>query len=195
MKIAELIISGIALVGLIMNLFLMPGGGFLLVISLSTLSIFYFALSFALLDAEALGKRPIGREQPKIETFRVVGALLTGIGLSIAVIGILFKIMHWSGEKMMLLVGATELGIISVVAAYKFMATKTAFYRGILMRASIVGILALLLYLLPKYALTEFKYRHYPNYVNAVKKFDEDPDNKVLLRNVQEEREMMNRSK
>lgn len=194
MKIAELIIAGIAFIGLLMNLLIIPGAGAILVVFLSTLSMFYFGLSVMLFNPEIISKHTADQVQSKTKPLRIIGSVGTGIGLSIALVGILFKMMHWPGSHAMLLVGGIIIGIIAVIATIRFVTTRSVFSRNILVRAAAIGLITLILYMLPPYALLEFKYREYPDYIELVKKSNENPENEELSKKVAEERERMRRS-
>jgi hypothetical protein len=62
-------------------------------------------------------------------------------------------------------------------------------------RIGIIGALGAVLFLLPNYAVLEFKYRNYPEYIKAVKMRDADPGNKALEDLVQQERKEIYKSK
>lgn len=195
MKIAEFILAGIAFIGLLMNLLLFPGGGAILTVFLSMLSMFYLSLSFLIFNPEIISKQPADQVRSKAKPLRIIGSVGTGIGLSIALVGILFKMMHWPGAAAMLLVGGVVTGIVAVIVIIRIMTTKSVFYKNVLIRTSLIGLITLILYMLPPYALLEFKYREYPNYIKAVKRSNENPQNEELSKKVAEERELIRRSR
>jgi hypothetical protein len=69
----------------------------LVVIGLSTAAMVYFATSWYLFKAE------------KFKVFDVIVAVVGGMGISVVLYGILFKLMYWPGEPEMVAIGYSTL--------------------------------------------------------------------------------------
>lgn len=126
---------------------------------------------------------------------RIVGAILTGLALSMTIIGLLFKFQSWPGATMNLAIGLLGLVIALIVGTIKYSKTKSDYYTKIFKRIAVYGGLGVILLLLPKETWLELKYRNHPNYVNAIKNAKADPDNQELWDKVDEERQKMNEEK
>ena len=60
---------------------------------------------------------------------------------------------------------------------------------NVLKRTVTYGLVAVIIYLLPEYTLLEYRFRDYPDYVEAYKKAVENPGNMELWDEVDKERE------
>lgn len=144
MKKAEIILGAIALTSLALNLLLVPGGVVLTVLSLSTLSVFYMYLSFALFNDIQI-RRIFKKDSYKgISTMRIVGAILTGLALSMTIVGLLFKFQSWPGATMNLGLGLVGLLIALIVGTVKYSKTKSDYYTKIIKRIAVYGGLGLI---------------------------------------------------
>lgn len=195
MKKAEIIIVTLSIIALAMNLLLAPGGGVLTVLALSTLSIIYFYLGFALFNDIRLRKIFKKDSYKEISSSRILGAVGAGITLSMTTIGLMFKFQSWPGADLNLGVGLFGLLIVTIIGLTKYFKNKSDYYTRIFKRAAIFGGLGLIIMLTPETTLVEFKYRNHPEYVNALKKAMADPDNSELWDNVETERQKMNNEK
>ena len=145
LKIIEKLLVGITLVGLAIKLSHWPGGAVLMILSLGTLSLFYPIAAYFLFSpakpVEIDGMVFIPTSAP-----RVILSLGTGFCLPVAVIGLLFRFMHWPGAKVMLLIGLITVVPIAVVSLIKHATTKEDFYKQIAIRTIVIGSLAILLF-------------------------------------------------
>ncbi len=192
MKKGELIIATLSIIALGLNILLIPGGSFLTVLTLSTLSVLYMYLSFALFNHIRL--RTIFKKDSYkgISTMRIVGAVMTGFALSVTTIGLLFKFQSWPGASFNLSAGLVGLILITIIGTIKYSKNKSEYYTRIFKRVAIIGGLGLILMLTPKTSWIKLKYRNHPEYVNALIKAMTHPDNKELWDNVEVERQRMN---
>jgi len=156
------------LIGLLFRLMHWSGGDFLLIITLSALSMVYFPLSFYFFS----GKNLKDQNMPL--------SIAAGLFLSITTTGVLFKLMYWKGSQPLLLIG-TGAGLILLVIALLMKSKKDTFinyYRQMLVRTGLLGGLALVLYFTPMSALlnvqhwddaqlAKLKYRSFSNPGNA----------------------------
>jgi len=195
MKKVEIILGTIAIIALLLNLLNIKGGGVLIVLSLSTISILYMYLSFALFNDIRL-RNIFKKESYKgISRMRIVGAVLTGLALSITIIGLLFKFQSWPNASFNLGFGLFGLLIGLVVGLIKYKRTKSDYYTRIFKRIAIYGGLGLILMILPRETWLEIRNRNHPEYIEAVKKAWADPENQELWDKVDEERQKMNEEK
>ena len=191
MKKGEIILATISIISLGLNLLLIPGGGILTVLTLSTLSMVYFYFGFALFNDIRLRKIFKKDSYKDISSLRILGAVGAGLALSMTIIGLMFKFQSWPGADNNLIAGLLGLVIVTIIGVLKYMQNKSDYYTRILKRVAIFGGLGLVIILTPKTSWIELKYRNYPDYVNAVKKSMADPDNKVLQDKADEERQKM----
>jgi hypothetical protein len=191
MKKAEKIIGIIAILSLLMQVFLLPGGNVLTVLSLTALSIIYFNLGFLLFNDIRLRDAFKKSSYTGISTSRKIGALVTGIALSMTTIGLMFKFQLWPGANIMIVEGFTPLVIISVVALIKYLQNRSNYYIGIFRRAVIFGSIALVFIVSPYSSWIDIKYRKHPAYRDALKNANANPENQALWDKVQEEKEKM----
>ena len=192
MKKAEIIIATLSIIALGLNLLLIPGGGVLTVLTLSTLSMIYFYLGFALFNDIKLRRIFKKDSYKEISSLRILGAVGAGFALSMTTIGFMFKFQSWQGADFNLGAGLVGLLIVTIIGAIKYSKNKSNYYIRIFKRTAILGGLGLILMLIPKTSWIELKYRNQPEYVEALKKAMADPDNKELWDNVETERQKMN---
>jgi hypothetical protein len=98
MKKAEIILAVLAVIALGFNLNRVPGASALTVLTLSSLSVFYMYLGFALFNGvrlRAIFKKGSFTEISKARTFVAIAA---GIALSVTLVGIMFRpsIKNWT---------------------------------------------------------------------------------------------------
>lgn len=130
----EKIFTFLTLLGLLLKYINVPGGNILLVLSLLILSLLYFPFGFYFLSDK------------NIKT-NTVTSIIFGWLLSIAFIGILFKIMHWPGAIVMAIFG-TFLSIPLVIYSYlKFQKSNSEdlnYFKKLLIRSIILSIISML---------------------------------------------------
>jgi hypothetical protein len=156
------------LISLLFRLMHWNGGDFLLLITLSALSLVYFPLSFYFFSGKNL------KDQ------NVPLSIAAGLFLSITTTGVLFKQMHWKGSQPLLLIGTVAALVLLVVSL--FMKSKESassnYYKQLLVRSGVLGGLALVLYFTPMSTLlhiqhwddaqlAKLKYRSFSNPSNA----------------------------
>ena len=129
MRLAERILFGITLIGILFRMQHWPLAGLLLILGLSTLAVFYFPLG-----ALWFG-RPTMRDQ--VIWFSVA----SGFGLSLMLIGLLFKVQRWSLSDAYVMLGTMFCAILAVLCiVLRSKKPELAHYfRGVLWRASFFG--------------------------------------------------------
>jgi hypothetical protein len=188
MKKFELIFVTLGLVSILLNLFLIPFANLFMLLSLSILSVFYLYFSFAFFNGIQLRNIFKKVAYKDVSALRIVGAIGTGIALSQTIIGLIFKFNEWPGAFVMMSVGLSGFLVVAIVGFIQFTKNKIDYYRNIFKRIALFGGLTLILVVLPSNLMFEFKYRNYPTYIEAYKKFIENPTNKELSDKVAAER-------
>lgn len=195
MKKAEIILALIALIAFVLNLLQIPGGTALTTIALSTLSIFYMYLSFAFFNGIKLRHILKKDAYEGISKLRIIGSVLTGFVLAITITSILFSIMYWAGAKMLLKQALLGLLLIMVILVVKYQNKKIPFYSILLKRIGLYGGISFILFLLPEDTWLEVHFRNYPDYVQAVKAANMQPEDQLLQEQVEKEFYKMNQAK
>ncbi len=189
MKKAEILLGLLVLISLILNITLTLKSTALTVLSLGILSSFYAYLSFALFNEIELRKIFKKESYVKINTLRIIGAILTGLALSTTIVGLLFIVQSWPGSSVNLGLGLFGLSISLIISILKYKKTKSSYYLNILKRIAIYGGLGLILFILPEGSWLDFKYQNYPDYIEAINRTKSDPNNQELWDKVDKERE------
>ncbi|MPQ48895.1 hypothetical protein GCQ56_18000 [Marinifilum sp. N1E240] len=187
MKKTEKILAAISILGILLSLNLIPYGGTLSIISMTCLAILYMYLSFALFNDIPIKGIFKKDSYTKISKLRVFGTIVTGLVLSVSIIGILFKSQLYPYSSILLAEGVIGLFIAAIVAFVQLKRSKDKFYFNILKRIVIIGILSIIFYLIPREKILEISYRNHPEYVEAIKKAWTNPDNMALWDKVYEE--------
>ena len=180
MKKAEIVLGAIAVIAILMNFFLISGGGILTIVSLSSLWLMYCFFGIALLNNIRL--RSIGNKEAfqDVSKYQKVGAVGAGIALSAVILGILYKVLMWPGSQVTLYSGLIMLSIVFVVSLIKKSKSKASLYSNVIKRSVIIGLIGFFWFGIPTKTYLEFKYRNHPGYVEAMKKMWEDPGNQEL---------------
>ena len=191
MKKTELILILLALIALIMKLMYLPGSLILIVLSLSSLSLFYFYLGFAFFNG--IGFRKIlKRESYKgISTQRIIIGIGTGFVLNIAAIGVLFKIQSYSGASMILLISLFGLGILMIFSVIKMRENTDNYYANIFKRVASFGAICVFFIAMPSKTWLDLNYPNNPEYVQAILEVEANPNDQELQDKVKEENEKM----
>lgn len=193
MKKAEVIIASLTVISLILKLVLnyFPGINALTVLLLSFLSLLYFHLGFAIFNNIRLRKIFNKESYKNISRLKIFGSIATGLTLSIMVIGILFKVMHWPGASVNLIFGFIGILIVSIISVIKYLKTKSLYYTKILNRNLVFGAIALFLILIPEMTWIEISYKDQPTLIEAYRKAFAEPDNAELWQNIEKERQKL----
>lgn len=193
MKKAEVIIASLTVISLVLKLAMdyFPGINVFTVLLLSFLSMLYFHLGFAIFNTIRLRKIFNKESYKNISTLKIFGSIAAGLTLSITVIGILFKVMHWPGASVNLIFGFSGILIVSVISIVKYLKTKSPYYTKILSRNLVFGGIALFLILIPELTWIELTYKDQPTMIEAYRKAFADPDNPELWQNIEKERQRL----
>ncbi len=191
MRIFEKSLVLLAVIGVAMNLLLIPGGTFFTMLAVLVLSLFYIFFGFLLFNEIKLVKVFSASSYSAIPKYHILGAFLSGIVISIACIGALFGIEIWAGSKIILLCCVIICLPLLVIVLMKQSAKYKRYYTGILLRLIVTGGLCLLLFAFPEHYLVEIKFRKYPQYIRLLKESGNNPNNEKLRDSLLEERNKM----
>lgn len=193
MKKAEIILAVLTLVGILLSVLHIPGGNILAVLTMTILSMVYFCLSFALLNG--LGFRGMIKNDnyKAISALRMVGAVLSGIVFSTAIIGILFRWMMWPGAGAMLIVSIPGFLIMLIIVLIKYFTKKELFYRNMLIRIVIIGIPLLVLFVNSS-LVRNIRYSDNPELLQAIEEAEQNPEDESLWRKVDSIKDVRDRA-
>ena len=184
----EKIILGLAILSLILKFFLLSGGGILCVLSLSTLSVFYFYLGFAYFNDLKFKEIFKSSSYNNISRKRIIGGLGAGITLAILMIGLLFKFMHWRGQSMDFVLGLILAIIIILTIIIKTKGQFDSYYKMIVKRLISIGLFSFVFFLIPNSSIIKAQFRHYPRYIKAYNAFQNNSNDTNLIYSLDKER-------
>jgi Na+(H+)/acetate symporter ActP len=149
----EIGLTGVFLTGLILKFVQIPGGEFLLIISLGVLAMIYFPAAFYFFCDK------------KIKQQNLAFTIISGLFLSVIPIGVLFKLQYWQGASLYLLIGIIITPIllfVSYLLLVKSEENLKNYYKNMIVRTSILGFISLLLFSIPTETLLKFQYWNDP---------------------------------
>ena len=191
MKKTEIITLSIAVIGLIMSLFLITGASILLVLSLSTIAVLYQYFSFALMHEIPL-KSVFKKEiYPEKSGKYIALAVLAGIALSFAAVGSMFKLLHWPGANMIILIAIASNLVVFISTFLLSKGKSLVVIKNIQKRSAFAFLFCGGLFYFGSYLFLDFKYRAYPNYIEAVKAFQDNPNDEGLRTKMEDEKMKM----
>lgn len=192
MKKAEIYLALLALLALIFKLTLIPGAGIVTMLSLSILGMMYYFLGFALFNGIKLRAILKSSSYTNITAAKIIGAVLTGWVLSMALIGIMFRLQLYPGGHNLLflgLIGMMAIIVVSIIA--RLIAGQSRIFPRILKRIAVVAAVSALLYITPTDTLLDLQHRNNPEYRDALKNAMANPDNEQYQEKLEEEREKL----
>ncbi len=127
---AEMIGEFLAIMGLLLRLYDVNGADLLLLFGALTLAMLSL-ISGAFVSKELIDYAPVSIDQPLTELGRVV-AILSGLSLSVTLVGVLFRLLHWPGWQPQLVGGLVGCGIMAVAGFFIIRPNepKLYFYYG-----------------------------------------------------------------
>jgi len=188
MKLLERILAIGIVLGLIMKFSLIPGGDAIVLSTMLTLSCLYYPLGFLFFNQIKLRHVFNAAAYKNKAALIIIFAVVTGIGLSIIVIGSLFKFLHFTGGDQMLILGLSITVIVLTISATRWIKNRDTNSKFILWRAGIIGIIGTFLFFTPELSLVKFQYRNHPKYIEAYTNYVADPTNEALFRKMELER-------
>ncbi|MFY8022213.1 MAG: hypothetical protein ACOVP1_13495 [Bacteroidia bacterium] len=135
-----------------------------LLLSLMLLATFYMIATPFLVQSVLKAKLKDGMELPLL--------LITQVQLAVAIIGVLFKLMMFSGASSLLLISAIGLLFLSIVISLK----QLQYDSFILKRMVVMGLLAAFFYWLPTHTWIRFRFWKHPEFAKSYIKHLENPN-------------------
>ncbi len=182
MKTAEKILIGLILLAFLFSAMRWPGGGVLLVLSLSALACLYYPLGAFLFNGIRLRHAFNKASYVGLPGSRLLAALGIGMVLSMLVLGMLFKWQFWPGSAIMLGLGLPLSVAVLLILLYR--GSLRSDFRPFAAKAGtrlvVWSALALVLWLTPQMRLIEWRYTDQPELVEAWRAHLADPDNTAL---------------
>ena len=167
MRIVELLLFALFLIGFGFKWMHWPGSGVLLLISLSSLAIIGLIESIRWKTADS------GLEKPP-----VLSRVFLGISLFTACSGLLFKLLHWSAATVLLTTGAILL-VFGVVLVLQKVNRGSRMYIRLIAYVLIVGFFRVV----SDEQLLRWKFPDDPEYVRRMTEYYENPGNDSLRNN------------
>ncbi len=192
MKKVERFLVMLAFIGIIARLLLASGSSLTIVMSLMGLTFLYMYFGFALFNDIRLRDVLKKESYRGIATMRLAGAVLAGLALSMACVGILFKIQSWPGAVFNLGISMALCLTILAVCFTKIKGKYRQYYKRITTRLTIAVMFCALLLAIPRKNYLEFMQRDNPAFIKAEEALWNDPSNKELEKKVYEEQRNMN---
>ncbi|MCW1148654.1 GldL-related protein [Flavobacterium lacisediminis] len=164
------------IISLIFKLMHWPGGGPLMVLSLTFLAFCYFPFGFYFFSDKTFKNQKIGV------------SILFGWLLSVAIIGIEFKLMFWPGSKVMLLVGCMSAAILLLAGFSLFKKSNEDlknYYKNLLTRTVVIFVFATICLILPNSVLINHYYSNEPELRELYLKQQENPEDENIQMEIQ----------
>lgn len=161
-------------------------------LTLTALAFLYCYFSFALLNGIKLKKVFKRDSYHGIPAIRMIGAIFTGIVLSLVCLSVLFKLMVWAGYAIMATVGLVGCLIPLFISLAKINGRHSAFYRRVLVHVAVAGLFSAACVFIPETEVVALFFRDRPTLVEAYRQASADPQNDSLWRNVSNEFRKLN---
>jgi hypothetical protein len=178
----------LTLLGILLKCSLLKGGDFLLFLGLGLLSMLYFVGSYFQARA-VLGDIPLTSTTSALiaiaskPTSYAALRIISGIVLSMVVVGILFKLMFWQGSGPQLVSGLIG-SILLIGWAYASSKATGATYsipKNVLRRTTLVALLGAIVWVTPSTLLFGFFHRNDQTLVQKWTQWHAHPDNPEYL--------------
>lgn len=139
----EKILGLISIISFLLQKLKIPGGEFLLVISLMLLSLVYVFFTIFSTNKISITNAFKLTTYKQISILRLMGTVFLGFVLSVACLAILFNLQNWHGARYFSMTGIIFSSVAFFVVSYKYFVTKSCFYLRLIIRIVIIGVLAL----------------------------------------------------
>jgi hypothetical protein len=189
MGIFERILIGLTFLFSLLNFIFPLKFGFLSSVLLFLLQIFYFGMSYFVLNG--FGIRAIVKNVNSIDSNNTLTPIIGGVLLAILINGILFYLRYWPGSFIILTFGLVFSTIFVLILVFKNVKQKSINEINILKRFALFGIIALILVLIPSKNFVRYKYRNHSKYAEALIYFYENNSDEEAIRNMENEHKKM----
>jgi hypothetical protein len=186
MKKFEFVLGILAGLSLALKLLDIPGAGPLCALTFSTLATFYFYFSFAFFNEIPLRGVLKKASYQNTNKKRIAGTVWLGYGLSLILIGGLFKLQFWPGASPLLAGGLSTVLVILIGVSFFHFRNRQTFYKKLIRRIAIYGCFGFALYLTSTENLIDIYYHNHPEYAEVYKKYSKDRDNIELQRQMEQ---------
>lgn len=170
----------IIVISILLKFNLTPFSGILLMLSLTALAIFYFYFGKAIFNGVELKKSFKKESYKEIPNLIVVISNITGFGLSLVCIGIMFKLNYWTYSYMQIIVGLGIISLISLVAIVGWMKSKNDTYKRILKRTIIFIGFGLIIAFTPESIFAKIQFENNPNFIKENPYLTEQINNSIF---------------
>ncbi|MEP3389612.1 MAG: hypothetical protein ABJO02_15585 [Reichenbachiella sp.] len=196
MKRTELLLLVLSSIGLIGQIMLVPFSAEILALSLNFLAILYYVFTLPYFLGVPIKHMFKKSSYKDISKKRIFGTIFVGFGLSIIIIGIMFKLLLLPGAVEMLTIGTRGILIASLVLLVKYLRDKTsAFNHFSLVRMVLVLIIGYTVLLIPSNLIVQVFYRDNPEFVELFKEYSKHPENEKLRIEMEEAFRNLKRSR
>jgi hypothetical protein len=183
MKKAEQFLIAVVILGFLLDFMLIPGGKWVLIIGIAFLSNIYLFDFRSIIENLSLSDYNKKARLPK--KFEL-NKMLPGYAIVSLLMGMLFNFKTWPGGNTILMIGFA-ISLFSIYLLYKEDNKSLAY--GAIKRIVIYSLFGIVFYALPEYFWLEKTYHNYPEYIQARKDFDIDPEDETLRSIMEEEYE------
>jgi len=149
MRKLEIILSILALIGIILQLSGIPGGAILLILSLTILAVLYYPFGFIVLNNIRVRKIFSAGSYRGLSALRILGTIGIGMALSTVCLGIVFKLETYPGAGYIQIIGLVSLIILAVPAVIRYTQTRDKHYWRLLLRTLIFGVTGIIIAFIP----------------------------------------------
>ncbi|HSZ25836.1 MAG TPA: hypothetical protein VK766_08970 [Cytophagaceae bacterium] len=167
MKFLEKVLIVLAFIGLLVRALMWQGGEIFLTVALPSLSILYLLMSWSVFKDKNHGHN-------------IFLSMMTGLSFSIAVIGILFKLLLWKGGDTILIAGLMVMAIskiIGLLLKWKYADALENYFKNLFLRYYIIAGITLIVFLIPSKTIVFLYHRDDPQYVTLYLRYFNEPSN------------------
>lgn len=175
------VLSIIAWISVMLKFAMIPGGGVLLVLSLSFLAVFYIIFGFAYFNKLEFKEMVNPDTYDTIPQARIFAGVGLGISFGITCTGILYKLQFWTGGDVHLRTGLILLTGFLVFNLYKYLKTKSKYNRGILIRVVLIAAVGFIVLSVSSLSIVKTQFRNHPQYIQAYELYEKDPIDPILI--------------
>ncbi len=177
--------------GLLLKFTHLPGASILIVVCFSVLAVFYQYFSFAFLHKVPLKLAFKKESYPPQRGKTLPLSIFSGIALSVSAVALMFKLQHWPGANVLLMVGIFANALSFGFAAFLRKQNDLPMLNKTLVRNGLATAFCLVFFIFGTAILLDFNYRNHPDYIQATKDLQASPTDPVLLENYQREFDKM----
>lgn len=156
MRRIELALAFITVIAIIYKILFGPELNILLIITLTSLSVFYTYFSFIYFNRVPLKQVFQKGTYESISKMRIIVTIALGIGFGITLLGILWSLMSWPFNNFYLL-GVPLILLSGSITFIKYTFTKSESYVSLLKRVLVIGIFGIAFWINPNKAFSKYQ--------------------------------------